>query len=582
MGLYRSGSSALSSVLRSLGVNYGDPSLLNIHLENKPLAERLRFWWDEPYLITSTPPEERQRFFREWLEALTTEHSSHIGGKHPLLSLCAWDLPKAWGEGTRLLWSYRNIDDSIRSLRRMNWGWPAVEKVQETLLDELERAEEPCNLKKVHYERLLESPETEIESLATHLRLAPTDEQWASAVDVILSYRETQTNKNLMRKVESKKIKIIATMLTGNQESLVEDAVKSVIPFVDEFLLLDTGITDSTANVVKEHAGSKFSLIHFPWPNNFATARNFALDAAAQRGGDWAFTVDSDERFVFVPGFSREQLNEVLASEPQVQAWMMSVFGGEYGKERLIRLPAEMRWKGATHETLVGYGEHLRKNFRFGYFWEPTKPPEAFRSKLTRDLEALQRETERSPHDPRWWYYLGQTYEGLRDFENATKAFIQCAELDGWEGESASAYFRAGMCLKELKRYRDAEMVVATGLSRAPRSAELFWLAGFCAFQLGAAERAIQWCEHAIQCGEYLCTNTGRRGVQLAFRHMAAYYEGPFDVIRFAYRQLGNQEKCEEAELHYRRAKRMREVESTLSMLDTNRCSSPSDTALPP
>ena len=43
------------------------------------------------------------------------------------------------------------------------------------------------------------------------------------------------------------KMPIVATMLSGNSEPLVADAVRSVIEWVDMFLLIDTGITDHTA-----------------------------------------------------------------------------------------------------------------------------------------------------------------------------------------------------------------------------------------------------------------------------------------------------------------------------------------------
>ena len=40
---------------------------------------------------------------------------------------------------------------------------------------------------------------------------------------------------------------IVATMLSGNSEAIVGDAVRGVVDWVDLFLLIDTGITDDTA-----------------------------------------------------------------------------------------------------------------------------------------------------------------------------------------------------------------------------------------------------------------------------------------------------------------------------------------------
>lgn len=558
----------MAAVLGSLGVDLGAPDELNACSESQPLANELRQWWDEPFLVNLVAPIEKQRYLTRWIQGLESRGAAAVAAKHPLLSLCLADLRAAWGENVRILWSHRNIEDSIKSLRRMNWGWPTIERIQQTLWSELDKPENRDFLLKVHYEKLVESPSVEIDKLIDGLGLLPSKEQRDTAIDLITSHRNKQFNKKhtslTTARSNTKPVNVIATMLSDSQQDSVFEAVTSSIAFVDKFLLIDTGITDNTAEVVRNVAGTKFDRIRYEWTGSFADARNFALEVAAQHGADWAFTVDSDERFVFAPGFDQSRLKEVLNSKPEIQAWMMCVLGGEYSKERFIRVPAKLKWKGSTHETLVGYGENLRDNFRFGYFWEPAKGNVAFRAKLDRDLQALQKEIQRSPFDPRWWYYLGQTYEGMREFDKAIEAFQKCAALDGWAGESASAYFRAAMCLKELGRYREAETCAATGLSRTPRSAELFWLAGFCAYQLGAMDRAIQWCELSIQCGDYLHNNSTQGQVELTFRYVPASYEAPFDILRYAYHKIGEQQKCDEAGKHYRRAKRIREFDRSL------------------
>jgi len=116
------------------------------------------------------------------------------------------------------------------------------------------------------------------------------------------------------------------------------------------------------------------------------------------------------------------------------------------------------------------------------------------------------------------------------------------------------------MCEKELRNYRAAETQAALGLSRVPKSAELLWLAGFCAYQQGAMQRAIEWCEQAIHCGEYLHPEQDDAPSRLAFRHRPADFEAPFDVLRFAYRRTGQIEKASWAELHYSRAKKVGEL----------------------
>jgi hypothetical protein len=48
---------------------------------------------------------------------------------------------------------------------------------------------------------------------------------------------------------------IAATILSGNSEALVGDAIGSVRDWVECVLLIDTGITDETLRVARESAG---------------------------------------------------------------------------------------------------------------------------------------------------------------------------------------------------------------------------------------------------------------------------------------------------------------------------------------
>lgn len=88
--------------------------------------------------------------------------------------------------------------------------------------------------------------------------------------------------------------KIVATILSGNAESFIEPAIKSVIDWVDEICLIDTGISDGTVQKIHSIAGKKFSHWSFPWCNDFAAARNSALQVAEERQATWAMTLDTD------------------------------------------------------------------------------------------------------------------------------------------------------------------------------------------------------------------------------------------------------------------------------------------------
>jgi hypothetical protein len=182
LGLFRSGSTAVAGVLHHLGVDMGKP-FFESFFESDWLAHQLRIWWNEPYLLEQTPKAERIHILREWVRERESNGSSHVGMKHPLLSLSANDLLEAWGDKTRFIWTYRPIEDSIASLNRL--CWENTEYVQRTLWDKLTKFFANQEHLRLEFSQMMRQPAIEIERIATYLGLLPTREQFQSAVRFI-------------------------------------------------------------------------------------------------------------------------------------------------------------------------------------------------------------------------------------------------------------------------------------------------------------------------------------------------------------------------------------------------------------
>ena len=298
-------------------------------------------------------------------------------------------------------------------------------------------------------------------------------------------------------------------------------------------------------------------------------------------------TLDTDERMEF-PGYrSREELLAALESDPKVRVWLVMEKGGRYAKERFVRVGSqrsevegrrsEVKWVGRVHEALVGAGPGEAKVLPGVVFWEVPKSAEGHRAKLTRDLAILREETRDKPSDPRWWYYLGQTLQGLSLSQNrpqrggpahfapqtpqnepvpelreAAEAFRQCASLPGWPEQAAWACYKGAECFVELKEFTPAVELCALGLARQAGSPELAWLAGWCCYQQGKLADAIAWERMAIALGNFEGCRAGEG--RISFRHLPAWYEGPYDVLRWVYRKQGQAELAAEADTQFKRA----------------------------
>lgn len=327
-------------------------------------------------------------------------------------------------------------------------------------------------------------------------------------------------------------MRIVATMLSGNSESIAADAVASVIDFVDVLCLIDTGITDGTIDAVRAVAGGKLHVESFAWIDDFAAARNAALECARQLDADWALTIDTDERLAF-PGYkTREELHQSLEA---ADVWLVPHKDSTYAKERFIRLPTDASWNGRVHEALCSVKKRLV--LPDCSFYETPKSAKAHRAKLERDLVILLEVVATHGDNPRWHYYLGQTLEGLGETSRAIDAYANCMMLDGWADESAWAAYTAARCCTTLGEYRRAEEFCGQGMTRKPSMPELPWLAGWCCYQRGAYEDAIAW--------ERIAAGLGGKAANRdsgMFVFPPAWWEAPYDVMRWSHQAMGHQE----------------------------------------
>ena len=349
---------------------------------------------------------------------------------------------------------------------------------------------------------------------------------------------------------------IVSTTLTGSNAGIIGDALASIAPHVDRCIVIDTGARDDTLEVARRVAGARLFVREFPWRNDFAAARNFALQAATQLGARWTITVDTDERLHFPAGFDLKR--ELARAKGKVL--LVAAADGTYAKERIFRLPTRAKWRGPTHECVEGQGAGESVVLGGAYFSELPKDAAAAKAKFERDAAILRDYTREHPKDPRWHYYLGASLHDLERYDEAIAAFRACAALRGWAEEGAWACYREATCLCALNRWTDAIDACARGLALRPATAELAWLAGWAAHKSGRQADAIAWSNMAAVNGLY--EGAGASFERISFRHPPALYEGPFDVLRSAYEALGDKAAASAATEAWTAAKAAREQAS--------------------
>ncbi|MFM9106042.1 MAG: glycosyltransferase, partial [Chloroflexota bacterium] len=344
-------------------------------------------------------------------------------------------------------------------------------------------------------------------------------------------------------------VRIVSTTITASSEHVIGDALRSVVDLVDACVVIDTGVRDRAIDIAREVAGDKLIVRAFLWTGSFSDARNFALAAAAEAGGDWAVTLDTDERIEIDP----ESLRDLLVTT-EAGLLHLRYEDGSYGKERFFRLPVRGEFVGPTHEAFVG--DVLVLDVPGGHFSEVPKDEAAYQQKFERDIEILARYVVDHPEDPRWRYYLGDALQNAGRLPEAIEQFQACWDLNGWDEESAWSMYRAAECQIALAEYDAAIQSCANGLVRHPGIAELPWLASWACYRQGQFRRAIAWARMSCAIGSV--EGIGDSFPRLGYTNPRGRYEGPYDVLRFALRELGENDAADAAEYLFDEALAMR------------------------
>lgn len=348
---------------------------------------------------------------------------------------------------------------------------------------------------------------------------------------------------------------LIATLLAGPTETPPTRAVVSVLPWVDQLLVLDSGLAPDHLAAIRAQAGEQFRHIEFTWPNDFAAARNFALERAVQLGGSWAVTIDTDEELHFPAYQSPVNLLTALNADAIVQTWLVPFCGGQYAKERFIRLPSILHWLGNVHEALTGAAENERVVLPGVFFTEEGKSSEQMAAKLNRDRQALEHLVQADSRNARSWFYLAMTLERQNEGRLAIASYLRCAERSRSPEESAWAHYRAASGMFHYGQYDRALTVCLAGRQQRPIP-EIAWLAGFCCYRVGQHSQALEWCRQAIvDAGDPL---RAVRGEVPDFKFLPAWFDAPHDLMRQVFFQLGMPRAAEVAAKAQQAAKQAR------------------------
>jgi glycosyltransferase involved in cell wall biosynthesis len=146
-------------------------------------------------------------------------------------------------------------------------------------------------------------------------------------------------------------------MILKNEERHIARCLESAEGVFDEIIIVDTGSTDKTKEIVKKFTDKVFD---FEWIDDFAAARNFSFEKATS---DYIMWLDADDVLPEKTKIALTALKKISEKNVDVYRLPYQISFDELGnslftfrRERILKNCPLAKWVGAVHEVIVPFG----------------------------------------------------------------------------------------------------------------------------------------------------------------------------------------------------------------------------------
>jgi glycosyltransferase involved in cell wall biosynthesis len=250
-------------------------------------------------------------------------------------------------------------------------------------------------------------------------------------------------------------------MIVKNEARVIRRCLESVRPFIHHWIIVDTGSTDGTQDIIKNHLFDlPGELYERPW-KNFGHNRTEGLELARGKA-DYILIMDADEVLEVPEGFVMPELE---SEQYMLVHRHRSSTETSWELGTLVNAALPWRYEGVLHEHIACDESHRRTPLRgpivWGYFDSARNADP--KKKYANDARTLEAALKDEPNNARYVFYLAQSFRDSDQLDMAIQAYERRASMGGWEEEVYYSLFQIGV-LKQ-RRQRDPNSIVQAFLT---------------------------------------------------------------------------------------------------------------------
>lgn len=228
---------------------------------------------------------------------------------------------------------------------------------------------------------------------------------------------------------------ICLNMIVKNEKKVIERCLGSVKDLIDYWVIVDTGSTDGTQQIIKDFMKDVPGELHEQLWVNFGHNRTEALKLTKNKA-DYILFIDADETLEFSK-IKRSDFKKYISEKEAYLAPCIMPLQNETSLHRvlLVKNGLDWKWIGVLHERIVCSrdatadlisGVAIRADQLDG---SRAQDPQ----KWQKDAALLEKAIVEDPDNREYVYYLAQSYYNIPMLDKALKTYEKRSQMGGFE-----------------------------------------------------------------------------------------------------------------------------------------------------